>query len=58
MTSKYVIGGVVIAADYGYTAPAAAGAALAAGGLVVLTISVLCQHREAVHGQEHDGSNT
>jgi MFS transporter, DHA1 family, inner membrane transport protein len=52
------IGGVVIAAGYGYTAPSAAGAALAAGGLVVLTISVLTQHCEAVRGQEHDGSNT
>jgi MFS transporter, DHA1 family, inner membrane transport protein len=52
------IGGVVIAAGYGYTARAAAGAALAAGGLVILTISVLSQHREAVRGLEHDGSNT
>ena len=37
------IGGLVIAAGYGYTAPAASGAALAAAGLVVLTISVLLQ---------------
>jgi DHA1 family inner membrane transport protein len=37
------IGGVVIAAGYGYTAPAATGALLAAAGLVVLTISVLLQ---------------
>ncbi|CAN5547345.1 MFS transporter [soil metagenome] len=37
------IGGVVIAAGYGYTAPAAAGAVLAASGLVVLTIAVLLQ---------------
>jgi len=37
------IGGLVIAAGYGYTAPAAAGAALAAIGLVVLTLSVLMQ---------------
>ena len=50
-----VVGAPVIAAGYGYTAPAAA---LDAGGLVVLTISVLSQHRETVHGQEHDGSNT
>lgn len=37
------IGGVVIAAGYGYTAPAAAGAILAVAGLVVLTVSVLLQ---------------
>lgn len=37
------IGGLVIAAGYGYTAPAGAGAALAVAGLVVLTISVLLQ---------------
>lgn len=37
------IGGAVIAAGYGYTAPAAAGALLAVGGLVVLTVSVLLQ---------------
>jgi MFS transporter, DHA1 family, inner membrane transport protein len=39
------IGGVVIAAGYGYTAPAATGAVLAVGGLVVLTVSVLLQRR-------------
>jgi MFS transporter, DHA1 family, inner membrane transport protein len=39
------VGGVVIAAGYGYTAPAAAGAVLAVGGLVVLTVSVLMQRR-------------
>ncbi|MGJ6122416.1 MFS transporter [Mycolicibacterium sp. Y3] len=39
------IGGVVIAAGYGYTAPAAAGALLAVAGLVVLTLSVLLQRR-------------
>jgi DHA1 family inner membrane transport protein len=39
------IGGVVIAAGYGYTAPAAAGALLAVEGLVVLTLSVLLQRR-------------
>jgi MFS transporter, DHA1 family, inner membrane transport protein len=37
------VGGLVIAAGYGYTAPAAAGALLAAGGLLVLTVSVLIQ---------------
>jgi MFS transporter, DHA1 family, inner membrane transport protein len=37
------VGGLVIAAGYGYSAPAAAGAALAAAGLVVLTVSVLLQ---------------
>jgi DHA1 family inner membrane transport protein len=41
------IGGLVIAAGYGYTAPAAAGAVLAAGGLIVLTISLLLQRRAA-----------
>lgn len=39
------IGGVVIAAGYGYTAPAAAGALLAVAGLVVLTLSVALQRR-------------
>ncbi|MGY4647352.1 MFS transporter [Mycobacterium sp. URHB0021] len=39
------IGGLVIAAGYGYTAPAAAGAVLAAAGVVVLTSSVLLQRR-------------
>ena len=37
------IGGLVIAAGYGYTAPAASGAGLAVAGLGVLTISVLLQ---------------
>jgi MFS transporter, DHA1 family, inner membrane transport protein len=37
------IGGVVIAAGMGYTAPAAAGALLAAAGIVVLTVSVVLQ---------------
>ena len=37
------IGGVVIAAGYGYTAPAATGSALAAAGLVILTISVFLE---------------
>jgi DHA1 family inner membrane transport protein len=39
------IGGVVIAAGHGYTAPAAAGALLAVAGIVVLTFSVLLQRR-------------
>jgi MFS transporter, DHA1 family, inner membrane transport protein len=39
------VGGVVIAAGFGYTAPAAAGALLAIAGLVVLTASVLIQLR-------------
>jgi MFS transporter, DHA1 family, inner membrane transport protein len=37
------IGGVVIAAGHGYTAPAAAGAILAVAGLIVLTVSVVLQ---------------
>jgi len=53
------VGGLVIAAGFGYTAPAAAGAVLAVAGLVVLTVSVLLQRRkpritvneEAVHGE-------
>lgn len=35
------VGGLVIAAGYGYTAPAGAGAVLAGCGLLVLTVSVL-----------------
>lgn len=42
------IGGLVIAAGFGYTAPAAAGAVLAATGLVILTISVLVQRKEVI----------
>lgn len=42
------IGGLVIAAGYGYTAPAAAGAVLAVTGLVVLTLSVALQRRTSV----------
>jgi MFS transporter, DHA1 family, inner membrane transport protein len=42
------IGGLVIAAGFGYTAPAAAGAVLAATGLVILTISVLAQRKEVI----------
>jgi DHA1 family inner membrane transport protein len=45
------IGGLVIAAGYGYTAPAASGAVLALAGLLVLTISVLLQRwTERSHG--------
>ena len=40
-----LVGGLVITAGYGYTAPAAAGAALSAGGILVLTGSVLLQRR-------------
>nr|WP_271210440.1 MFS transporter [Rhodococcus wratislaviensis] len=39
------IGGVVIAAGYGYTAPAAVGALLGVAGLIVLTIAVLLDRR-------------
>ena len=41
------VGGLVIAAGFGYTAPAAAGAAFAVVGLIVLTISVLLQRFSA-----------
>jgi len=37
------IGGLVIAAGYGYTAPAASGAALAIAGLAILTVSVVLE---------------
>jgi DHA1 family inner membrane transport protein len=37
------VGGLVITAGLGYTAPAAAGALLAAAGLVILTISVVLE---------------
>jgi DHA1 family inner membrane transport protein len=40
------IGGVVIAAGYGYTAPSVVGVGLAAVGLVVLGISLLVHRRE------------
>ena len=39
------LGGVVIAAGFGYTAPALVGAALALAGLGVLAVSVLMQRR-------------
>ncbi|MBS1691162.1 MAG: MFS transporter [Actinobacteria bacterium] len=41
------VGGLVIAAGFGYTAPAAAGAALAVAGLLVLTVSVALQRWKA-----------
>ncbi len=41
------VGGLVIAAGFGYTAPAAAGAVLAGVGLIVLTISVLLERFSA-----------
>jgi DHA1 family inner membrane transport protein len=39
------VGGLVIAAGYGYTAPAAAGALLCAAGMLVLTGSLVLQRR-------------
>ncbi len=39
------VGGLVIAAGFGYTAPAAAGSLLAIGGLLVFTVSVALQRR-------------
>ncbi|ART72067.1 MFS transporter [Mycobacterium dioxanotrophicus] len=42
------VGGLVIAAGYGYTAPAAAGALLAVGGLLVLTVSVASERQPAI----------
>jgi MFS transporter, DHA1 family, inner membrane transport protein len=42
------VGGLVIAAGFGYTAPAAAGALLAAAGIAVLTVSVALQRRTLV----------
>ncbi|MCV7205393.1 MFS transporter [Mycolicibacterium peregrinum] len=39
------VGGLVIAAGFGYTAPAAAGSALAVGGVLVFTASVALQRR-------------
>jgi len=41
------VGGLVISAGLGYTAPAAAGALLAVAGIVVLTVSVLVQRRSS-----------
>ena len=42
------VGGLVIAAGFGYTAPAAAGALLAVAGLLMLTVSVMVQRRTLV----------
>lgn len=42
------VGGLVIAAGLGYTAPAAAGSLLAIGGLLVFTMSVLLQKRTTI----------
>jgi DHA1 family inner membrane transport protein len=42
------VGGLVIAAGLGYTAPAAAGAVLAVAGMAVLTVSAFLQRRS--HG--------
>ena len=39
------LGGAVIAAGYGYTAPAVVGAALALAGLGVLTVSYVLEQR-------------
>ncbi|MGL4306383.1 MAG: MFS transporter, partial [Mycobacteriaceae bacterium] len=39
------LGGLVIAAGYGYTAPAAVGAGLALAGLIVLGVAVAAQRR-------------
>nr|WP_249277334.1 MFS transporter [Rhodococcus sp. 06-621-2] len=43
------LGGAVIAAGFGYTAPAAAGAILAVAGLVVLSIAMWMQRRTDAH---------
>ena len=40
------LGGVVIAAGYGYTAPSVVGVGLAAVGLVILGISLLAHRRD------------
>ena len=42
---RRLVGGLVIAAGYGYTAPAAAGALLSAAGILVLTGSLALQRR-------------
>ncbi|MCG7607684.1 MULTISPECIES: MFS transporter [Mycobacterium] len=42
------VGGLVIAAGLGYTAPAAAGALLAVGGLLVFTMSVASERQTAI----------
>ena len=40
------LGGVVIAAGFGYTAPAVVGAALSAAGLLVLAVSIGLERRD------------
>ena len=47
-----LVGGLVIAAGYGYTAPAAAGALLSAAGMLVLTGSLALQRRTEAHYRE------
>ncbi|TVX95749.1 MFS transporter [Mycolicibacterium porcinum] len=49
------VGGLVIAAGLGYTAPAAAGAILAVGGLAVFTVSVALDVLPRQVGQPGDG---
>src|SRR5699024_6833494 len=52
------LGGLVIAAGFGYTAPAAVGAALAVAGLAILAVSAGLQRREApagASGRDRDG---
>jgi DHA1 family inner membrane transport protein len=46
------VGGLVIAAGYGYTAPSLVGAGLAVVGLGILAVSVL------VHRRDHPGRAT
>jgi DHA1 family inner membrane transport protein len=40
------LGGVVIAAGFGYTAPAVVGAVLSAAGLLVLAVSIGLERRD------------
>ncbi len=44
------LGGLVIAAGYGYTAPAVVGAGLSLAGLLVLLVSALLQRRTTARG--------
>lgn len=46
------LGGLVIAAGFGYTSPAVVGAVLSAAGLVVLAVSVVVERREAAADQD------
>jgi DHA1 family inner membrane transport protein len=48
------LGGLVIAAGLGYTAPAVVGAALSAGGLVVLAVSVALERRQRRQADRDD----